>query len=89
MFLDRRINNCPVLVCDHHAERDGYFEIATVIDSPILASSRLSIRPPRPADNGLLDGAGRPAYNSRLAESRRDGPAGLFRWRLALRDFLS
>ena len=33
---DRRINNCPVLVCDHHAERDGYFEIATVIDSPVL-----------------------------------------------------
>ena len=35
---DRRINNCPVLVCDHHAERDGYFEIATVIDAPILSA---------------------------------------------------
>ena len=35
---DRRINNCPVLVGDHHAERDGYFEIATVIDSPIQSS---------------------------------------------------
>ena len=22
---DRRTNNCPVLVCNHHAERDGYF----------------------------------------------------------------
>ena len=21
----RRTNNCPVLVCNHHAERDGYF----------------------------------------------------------------
>jgi len=36
--MDRRINNCPVLVCDHHAVRDGYFEIATVIDSPILSA---------------------------------------------------
>jgi len=35
---DRRINNCPVLVCDHHTERDGYFEIATVIDSPMLGT---------------------------------------------------
>ena len=36
---DRRINR-PVLVCDHHAERDGYFAIATVIDEPILIGQR-------------------------------------------------
>ena len=33
---DWPINSCPMLVFDHHAERDGYFEIATVIDAPIL-----------------------------------------------------
>jgi len=27
---DRRINDFPGLVCDHHAERDGYFEIAAL-----------------------------------------------------------
>lgn len=32
---DRRIDNWPVLVCDHHAERDRQFEVATAIDSPI------------------------------------------------------
>lgn len=26
----------PLLVCDRHAERDGCFEVATVINSPIL-----------------------------------------------------
>jgi len=46
---DRRINNCPVVVCDHHAERDGYFEIATVINAPILRYSYSNARIKGPA----------------------------------------
>ena len=43
---DRRINNnCPILAGDHHAERDGYIEIVTVVDSPILSRHTTTLFP--------------------------------------------